>query len=232
MAGRTMRVTGPMLGWPPPPAADAATTAASAASTAAATSESLRVIGVTSTHPALPAASAENGFSPQMRELSLRIRGACERASEVCPRMTQLLLIEDDSRIRGIVERGLRARGFSVCSAPDAASAIRAMRAHDFDLVLLDLMLPDADGFSLLGAIRAAKPRLPVIAVTARDDLRSKLDGLDGGADDYVTKPFSIAELDARIRSRLRWRDDNGGLLEAGPPRVHLVTHRATLDRR
>ena len=146
--------------------------------------------------------------------------------------MTQLLLIEDDSRIRGIVERGLRARGFSVCSAPDAASAIRAMRAHDFDLVLLDLMLPDADGFSLLGAIRAAKPRLPVIAVTARDDLRSKLDGLDGGADDYLTKPFSIAELDARIRSRLRWRDDDGGLLEAGPLRLDLVTHRATLDGR
>jgi DNA-binding response OmpR family regulator len=146
--------------------------------------------------------------------------------------MTQLLLIEDDSRIRGIVERGLRARGFSVCSAPDAASAVRAMRAHDFVLVLLDLMLPDADGFSLLGAIRAAKPRLPMIAVTARDDLRSKLDGLDGGADDYVTKPFSIAELDARIRSRLRWRDDDGGLLEVGPLRLDLVTHRATLDGR
>jgi len=146
--------------------------------------------------------------------------------------MTHLLLIEDDSRIRRIVERGLGARGFSVRSAPDAATAIEAMRGQDFDLVLLDLLLPDADGFSLLSAIRAARPRLPVIAVTARDDLSSKLDGFNGGADDYVTKPFSIAELAARINARLRWREEDGAVLEAGLLRLDLATHRASVDGR
>jgi len=166
-----------------------------------------------------------------MKELSSPVRDRRGTGMPHVPEMTQLLLIEDDSRIRRNVERGLVARGFSVRSAPDAASAIRALRAHDFDLVLLDLLLPDADGFSLLGAIRAAKPRLPVIAVTALDDIGSKLDGLNGGADDYVTKPFSIAELTARIHARLRWRED-GVCLEAGPLRLDLATHRATLDGR
>jgi DNA-binding response OmpR family regulator len=144
--------------------------------------------------------------------------------------MKHVLLIEDDPRIRGIVERGLGSRGFTVCSAPDAGSAIQALRARDFDVVLLDLLLPDADGLSLLRALRAAKPRLPVIAVTARDDIRSKLAGLNDGADDYVTKPFSVAELAARIHARLRWRDEEGGLLEAGPLKLDLATHRATLN--
>jgi two-component system copper resistance phosphate regulon response regulator CusR len=92
--------------------------------------------------------------------------------------------------------------------------------------------LPDADGFSLLKAMRAARPRLPVIVLTARDDMRSKLDGLNGGADDYVTKPFSLAELVARIQTRLRWCEQDGGLLEAGALTLDLATHRATLADR
>src|SRR5438128_353850 len=84
--------------------------------------------------------------------------------------MTQVLLIEDDGRIRRIVEAGLGARGFSVTSAADGASGIEALRARAVDLVLLDLVLPDVDGFALLAAIRAARPRLPVIALTARAD--------------------------------------------------------------
>jgi DNA-binding response OmpR family regulator len=144
----------------------------------------------------------------------------------------RILLIEDDGRIRQIVERGLGARGFSVFSAPDAESAIEALRGRRFALVLLDLGLPDADGLALLRAIRAARPRLPVIVVTARDDLRSKLDGLNGGADDYVTKPFSIAELAARIQTRLRWRAESGVVLEAGSLTLDLATHRATWEGR
>ena len=144
----------------------------------------------------------------------------------------RVLLIEDDRRIRQIVERGLGARGFSVVSVPDAQSAIEALRGRRFALVLLDLGLPDADGLALLRAIRAARPRLPVIVLTARDDLRSKLDGLNGGADDYVTKPFSIAELAARIHTRLRWSEENGVLLEAGPLTLDLATHRATWEGR
>ena len=146
--------------------------------------------------------------------------------------MTRLLLIEDDARIREVVEAGLGARGFSVTSASDGASGIDVLRSRQVELVLLDLMLPDVDGFALLAAIRAARPRLPVIALTARDDPGSKLAGLDGGADDYVTKPFSLAELAARIRARLRWREEGGTLVEAGPLTLDLASNRASIGDR
>jgi len=146
--------------------------------------------------------------------------------------MTQLLLIEDDGRIRQIVEAGLGARGFSVTSAPDGASGIEVLRALAVDLVLLDLVLPDVDGFALLAAIRTARPRLPVIALTARDDVRSKLDGLDAGADDYVTKPFSLAELAARIRARLRWCEQGGALIAVGGLTLDFAANRASLGGR
>jgi DNA-binding response OmpR family regulator len=145
--------------------------------------------------------------------------------------MAQVLLIEDDPRIRQVVERGLGSRGMSVSSASDAAAGIAALRSSTVDVVLLDLVLPDLDGLALLRAIRAARPQLPVIALTALDDMRSKLDGLDGGADDYVTKPFSIAELAARIRARLRSMR-HGTRLEAGALALDLRTHRASLDGR
>jgi DNA-binding response OmpR family regulator len=143
--------------------------------------------------------------------------------------MTRVLLIEDDCRIRQLVQTGLGARGFSVVAAPDGAAGVEVLRTRTVDLVLLDLMLPDVDGFALLAAIRSARPRLPVIALTARDDERSKLDGLDGGADDYVTKPFSLAELAARMRARLRWREEGGTLLEAGALALDLASNRVSL---
>jgi DNA-binding response OmpR family regulator len=146
--------------------------------------------------------------------------------------VAQLLLIEDDARIRRVIESGLAARGFTVVSAADGASGVAMLRAASVELVLLDLMLPDMDGLTLLQAIRAARPRLPVIAVTARDDSRSKLAGFDGGADDYITKPFSLAELAARIRARLRWREEGGTLVEAGPLRLDLTSNRAFLAER
>jgi two-component system, OmpR family, copper resistance phosphate regulon response regulator CusR len=143
--------------------------------------------------------------------------------------MVRVLLIEDDGRIRELVEAGLAARGVSVTAVPDGTSGIEALRSRWIDLVLLDLVLPDLDGFALLAAIRTARPRLPVIALTARDDERSKLDGFAGGADDYVTKPFSLAELAARIQARLRWREEGGTLVEAGALRLDLASNRASL---
>jgi DNA-binding response OmpR family regulator len=142
-----------------------------------------------------------------------------------------VLLVEDDARIRGIVERGLGVRGFSVTSAPDGATGRRLARELEVDLVLLDLVLPDGGGLAVLEDIRAVKPRLPVIAVTALDDVGAKIGGLDAGADDYVTKPFSIDELAARIRARLRAAAD-GPALRAGPLTVDVVAHRAVLDGR
>ena len=146
--------------------------------------------------------------------------------------MTQLLLIEDDARIRRVIEAGLGARGFAVASAPSAAAGIALLRSLPVELVLLDLMLPDIDGFTLLEVIRTARPRLPVIAVTARDDPRSLLDGFEGGADDYVTKPFSLAELAARVTARLRWREDGGSVVEAGALQLNLATNRASVGEK
>jgi DNA-binding response OmpR family regulator len=143
-----------------------------------------------------------------------------------------VLLIEDDARIRDIVERGLGARGFVVSSAPDGESGTDLARKLDVDLILLDLILPGASGLEVLEEIRAAKPRLPVIALTALDDTGSKVGGLEAGADDYVTKPFSVEELAARVRARLRWTDEEGGVLKSGPLTLDLAAHRAVLDGR
>jgi DNA-binding response OmpR family regulator len=144
--------------------------------------------------------------------------------------MMRVLLIEHDARLQEIVKDGLGTRGFSVTVAPDGLAGIEFLRTRAVGLVLLDLALPDLDGLTLLTAIRAARPRLPVIALTARDDVRSTLDAFDRGADDCVTKPFLLTELVARIRARLRWRAEDGTVVEAGPLRLNLATHRAALD--
>jgi DNA-binding response OmpR family regulator len=143
-----------------------------------------------------------------------------------------VLLIEDDPRIREIVERGLGARGFVVSAASEGPAGLELAQKLDVDLVLLDLMLPGRGGLQVLEEIRQARPRVPVIAVTALDDTGSKVGGLDAGADDYVTKPFSVDELAARIRARLRWTEGEGGVLKAGPLTLDLAAHRAVLDGR
>jgi DNA-binding response OmpR family regulator len=143
-----------------------------------------------------------------------------------------VLLVEDDDRIREIVERGLGARGYLVTSAPDGPAGVELATKLAVDVVLLDIVLPGKGGLEVLEDIRAVKPRLPVIALTALDDAASLVGGLDAGADDYVTKPFAIEELAARIRARLRWRDDDGPLLKAGPLTVDLIAHQAVLAGR
>jgi DNA-binding response OmpR family regulator len=145
--------------------------------------------------------------------------------------MPHVLLIEDDARIREIVERGLGSRGFVVTSAEDGKAGLDLARKLEVDVVLLDLMLPGLSGLEVLEGIRLAKPRLPVVALTALDDTRSKVAGLDAGADDYITKPFSLEELTARVRARLRSQED-AGALKAGPLTVDPVAHRAVLDGR
>lgn len=144
--------------------------------------------------------------------------------------MVNILLIEDDARVREIVERGLGARGFGVSSASDPETGLEFVSKFDIDLVLLDLMLPCRHGLQVLEDIRAAKPRLPVIALTALDDTGSKVGGLTAGLDDYITKPFSIGELAARITARLRWQEeDDRGMLKAGPLNLDLAAHRVAL---
>ena len=148
--------------------------------------------------------------------------------------MAHILLVEDDPRIQAIVERGLGARGFEVTSASDGAEGVELARTLEVDLVLLDLLLPDRPGLAVLEEIRAARPRLPVIAVTALDDVGAKVGGLDAGADDYLTKPFSVDELAARVRARLRAASLSSGstVLKAGPLTVDVTAHQAVLHGR
>jgi DNA-binding response OmpR family regulator len=142
---------------------------------------------------------------------------------------TRVLLIEDDHRIQEIVERGLTPRGFVVTCASDGVSGVELAIKLQSDVVLLDLMLPGKSGLQVLQEIRAVKPRLPVIALTALDDTGSKVGGLEAGADDYVTKPFAIEELAARIRARLR-NTDESTTVRSGDVIVDLVAHRAFVN--
>jgi two-component system, OmpR family, response regulator len=143
--------------------------------------------------------------------------------------VTHVLLVEDDRRIRQIVEQGLGARGFVVTSAADGPTGVELASKLEVDVMLLDLLLPGKHGLEVLEEIRAAKPRLPLIVLTALDETGAKVSGLDAGADDYVTKPFAVDELAARIRARLRFRDDDQSILKAGSLTVDLVAHRAVL---
>jgi DNA-binding response OmpR family regulator len=124
----------------------------------------------------------------------------------------KILVVEDETAIADFVQRGLEAEGYSVACADDGPDGERQALDDDVDLVVLDLMLPGRDGLSVLGSIRESKPALPVIVLTARDAVEDKVAGLDGGATDYVTKPFSFDELTARIRAHLR---DTGHQREA-----------------
>ncbi|MGV8082256.1 MAG: response regulator transcription factor [Coriobacteriia bacterium] len=118
--------------------------------------------------------------------------------------MANILVVEDDPIIRQTVEYSLKRAGFGVRSVADGGEALRA--AHEFrpDLVLLDLMLPGMDGYEIAERLRAGDKETAIIMVTALDTERDKVRGLDAGADDYVTKPFSTDELLARVRANLR----------------------------
>jgi DNA-binding response OmpR family regulator len=115
-----------------------------------------------------------------------------------------VLVIEDEPGIVDFLQRGLSSYGYSVSTALDGVVGTEKALAEPVDLVVLDLMLPRRSGLEVLAAIRAAKPTLPVIALTARSDLDDRVAGLDAGLVDYLTKPFSLRELAARIRAQLR----------------------------
>jgi DNA-binding response OmpR family regulator len=118
--------------------------------------------------------------------------------------MTRLLLAEDEPRIASFIEKGLRANGFAVTVVDDGEDALGLADSDDFDLLILDVGLPGRDGFSVLRELRLRGRRIPVIILTARDSVTDTVAGLEGGADDYMTKPFKFEELIARIRVRLR----------------------------
>ncbi|HET9509283.1 MAG TPA: response regulator transcription factor [Gaiellaceae bacterium] len=118
--------------------------------------------------------------------------------------MSRILIAEDEARIASFLEKGLGANGFATTVATNGPDALRLARRGDFDLLVLDVGLPELDGFEVLRELRRDGSPLPIVMLTARDDVADTVAGLEGGADDYVTKPFRFEELLARIRVRLR----------------------------
>ena len=116
----------------------------------------------------------------------------------------RLLVVEDDANILELLSASLRFAGFGVTTATSGSAAVDAARAERPDLIVLDVMLPDLDGFEVIRKLRGGGTRTPVVFLTARDTTEDKIRGLTLGGDDYVTKPFSLEELTARIRAVLR----------------------------
>ncbi|MFI6296363.1 response regulator transcription factor [Nonomuraea sp. NPDC050790] len=118
--------------------------------------------------------------------------------------MNRILIAEDEARIAAFVEKGLRGNGFVTTVVEDGEAAFEYARSGEFDLMVLDIGLPLSDGFTVLRRLRQARVTLPVIILTARDSVADTVAGLEGGADDYIPKPFAFEELLARVRLRLR----------------------------
>ncbi|HSR93226.1 MAG TPA: response regulator transcription factor, partial [Solirubrobacterales bacterium] len=143
----------------------------------------------------------------------------------------EILVVEDETTIADFLTRGLEAAGYGVATAPDGVEGERLALGGGFDLVILDRMLPGRDGIEVLAAIRQAKPSLPVILLTAKGEIADRVEGLDRGATDYMTKPFAFDELVARVRAHLRQPAGTAPtVLEAGGMRLDLLARRVDRD--
>ena len=120
----------------------------------------------------------------------------------------RLLVVEDEARLAHALRRGLVAEGFAVDVAADGAAGLEAARDADYDAVLLDVMLPRLSGYDVVRSLRAEENWVPVLMLSAKDGAYDQADGLDCGADDYLTKPFSYVVLLARLRALLRRAPD------------------------
>jgi two-component system OmpR family response regulator len=137
----------------------------------------------------------------------------------------RVLVVEDDLRMAAAIKRGLRFEGLVVDVAGGGEEALRKVGAIDYDALVLDVLLPDLDGFETCRRLRADGIWLPVLMLTARDSVEDRVRGLDGGADDYLTKPFSLAELVARLRALVRRGPvERPTVLEVGDLRLDPAT--------
>ena len=116
----------------------------------------------------------------------------------------KLLVVEDNEKVASLVERGLREEGYAADVAHDGMDGIFKARVYDYDLLILDIMLPGKNGYEIVRDLRAEERSVPVLMLTARDATEDVVQGLDAGADDYLTKPFSLDELMARVRALVR----------------------------
>jgi len=126
------------------------------------------------------------------------------RAGTAAARDMRILVVEDDQKVASFIERGLGQEGYAVDVLHDGREAAAQVAVVDYDAIVLDLMLPGRSGVQVLRDLRARKPALPVLILTAKDSIEERVAGLDSGADDYMGKPFALAELSARLRALLR----------------------------
>ncbi len=152
--------------------------------------------------------------------------------------MARILIVEDEPRISSFMAKGLTADGFATTVAADGVSGLDLALSGEFDLMVLDIGLPRLDGYAVLDGLRSQGSNLPVIVLTARDSVTDTVQALEGGADDYMAKPFRFAELLARVRLRLRQADTSRSGqsstreddLVVGPVRLDLRARVATRD--
>jgi DNA-binding response OmpR family regulator len=142
--------------------------------------------------------------------------------------MIRILVIEDESRIMSFLSRAFEAEGFDVDGADNGSDGFERALRGPYDLVILDLLLPRLDGLRVLRELHRRRPELPVVIVSARSDLPTKLRGFEFGANDYLTKPFAVDELLARVRAQLRTRGNGqGSVLRVGELVLDLARRQA-----
>jgi DNA-binding response OmpR family regulator len=146
--------------------------------------------------------------------------------------MKKILVVEDEREMADILRQVLEESGYAVTLAYHGPEGFAKLRQSEFDLVVLDVMLPGMDGFQVLKQARAENILTPVLFLTAKDKVQDRVEGLDLGADDYVTKPFQLAELLARVRARVRRSDDTRMVLECGDLQIDLRTRQAQRGKR
>jgi two-component system copper resistance phosphate regulon response regulator CusR len=144
----------------------------------------------------------------------------------------RILVIEDEPRILGFLRSGLEAEGFAVDGASDGATGLSLALAEAYELIVLDLQLPRLDGLRLLEEVHARRPKLPVLILSARTDVPTRLKGFELGAIDFVAKPFSFDELVARVRVHLRRDEASPSTITVGSLTLDLARRRAHVDGR
>jgi two-component system, OmpR family, response regulator RegX3 len=148
--------------------------------------------------------------------------------------MSKILVVEDEPAISDAVAYALRQAGYEVDAVGDGVEALDHARTRDYDLMVLDLLLPGMPGLEVCSRLREERSDLPIVMLTARDGETDRVHGLDTGADDYVTKPFSVAELVSRVRSHLRRRDldrsRRSTVINVGGLRLDVARHSVTID--
>lgn len=128
--------------------------------------------------------------------------------------MNRILLTEDDTRVASFIQKGLEENLFQVKVAPNGKEAVKLVMNHEFDVIILDIMLPDMSGFEVCSLIRSRRITTPIIILSALDTPEEKIEGLESGADDYLSKPFLFDELLARIRAQLRRMEFSAGVID------------------